>query len=36
MFDKMEKIGKHIFHLVWDLATREDRIVVDGEVKSND
>lgn len=33
MFDKMEKIGQHIFHLVWELANREERINVDGEVK---
>ena len=34
MFDKMEVIGRHIFHLAWDLANREERIVVDGEVKA--
>ena len=28
-FDKMESIGRHIFHLTWELANREDRIVVD-------
>jgi hypothetical protein len=33
MFDKMEVIGRHIFHLAWDLANRENRIVVDGVVK---
>lgn len=32
-FDKMALVGKHIFHLIWDLANRADRIVVDGEVK---
>ena len=29
----MEKRSKHIFQLAWELANREDRIVVDGEVK---
>jgi hypothetical protein len=33
MFDKMEVIGRHIFHLAWDLANRENRIIVDGVVK---
>ena len=33
MFPKMEKIGRHVFHLIWDLANRDKRIVVDGEVK---
>ena len=33
-FDKMEKIGRHIFHVAWDLANREKKIVVDGEVKA--
>ncbi len=32
-FDKMEKVGRHIFHLVWELSNRDDRIVVDGEVR---
>lgn len=32
-FDKMEKIGKLIFHTAWELANREDRIKVDGVVK---
>lgn len=32
-FNKMEKVGRHIFHLIWELANRPDRIVVDGEVK---
>ncbi len=35
MFDKVEKIGRHIFHLTWELANREDRIVVDGPVPVN-
>lgn len=29
-FPKMQKIGRLIFHLAWDLANRPDRIVVDG------
>lgn len=33
MFPKMERIGRHIFHLIWNLANRDGRIVVDGEVK---
>ena len=32
-FNKMEKVGRLIFHTIWELANREDRIVVDGEVK---
>lgn len=32
-FEKMESVGRHIFHLVWELANRADRIEVDGEVK---
>ena len=32
-FEKMEKVGRLIFHTTWELANREDRIVVDGEVK---
>lgn len=32
-FDKMAKVGQLIFHTAWDLANREDRIRVDGEVK---
>lgn len=35
LFDKMEKVGRHIFHVTWELANREDRIVVDVEVKAN-
>ncbi len=33
MFDKMETIARHIFYLTWELANREERIVVDGEIK---
>ena len=32
-FEKMEKVGKLIFHTIWELADREERIVVDGEIK---
>ena len=32
-FEKMEKVGRLIFHTTWELANRDDRIVVDGEVK---
>jgi len=32
-FEKMEKVGRLIFHTTWELANRADRIVVDGEVK---
>jgi hypothetical protein len=32
-FTKMEKVDKHIFHVVWELANRADRIRVDGAVK---
>lgn len=32
-FDKMAHVGQLIFHTIWDLANRPDRIVVDGEVK---
>lgn len=32
-FEKMEKVGRHIFQLVWELSNRDERIVVDGEVK---
>jgi hypothetical protein len=32
-YSKMEKIAKHIFYLAWDLANRQERIVVDGEIK---
>lgn len=30
---KAEKVARHISQLVWELANREDRIVVDGEIK---
>jgi hypothetical protein len=32
-FDKMSEITKHIYHLAWELANVEERIIVDGEVK---
>ena len=32
-FDKMEKVGRHFFHTAWELANREERIVVDGVVE---
>jgi len=32
-FEKMEKVGRLIFHTTWELANRAERIVVDGEVK---
>jgi len=32
-FNKMENVGKHIFHTVWDLSNRDDRIRVDGKVE---
>jgi len=32
-FDKMEKIGRLIFHTIWELANREERITVDGKVQ---
>lgn len=28
LFPKMEKVGRHIFHLVWELANRDERIPV--------
>ena len=28
-YDKMAKIGRHIFHLIWELGNREDAIEVD-------
>lgn len=34
-FDKMAKIGRHIFHLIWELANRDDAIQVDGTVMPN-
>jgi Zn-dependent M28 family amino/carboxypeptidase len=33
MYDKMVTIGKHVFNLIWKLADRDQRIVVDGVVK---
>ena len=33
LFDKVEKVGRLIFHTAWELANREERIVVDGVVK---
>lgn len=32
-YEKMAKIGRHIFALAWELANREERIVVDGIIK---
>jgi Peptidase family M28 len=32
-FDIMANRGKHIFHVIWELANRANRIVVDGEIK---
>lgn len=32
-FEKMAKIGRLIFHTTWELANRDERIVVDGIVK---
>lgn len=33
-FEKMEKVGQHIFHLVWELANRDAKINVDGKVQA--
>ena len=33
-FDRIQKIGQLAFHTVWELANRDDRIVVDKEDKS--
>ena len=33
MFNKVEKVARLIFHTAWELANREERIVVDGIVK---
>ncbi len=33
-FDKMQNVGRLIFHTLWELANRNDRIVVDGEIKA--
>lgn len=32
-FDKMAHVGQLIFHTIWELANRPERIVVDGEIK---
>ena len=32
-FEKMEKVGRLIFHTTWEIANREERLVVDGKVK---
>lgn len=32
-FEKMEQVGRHIFHVVWKLANRNTRIKVDGTVR---
>ncbi len=32
-FDIMASRGKHIFHVIWELANRKNRIEVDGEIK---
>jgi hypothetical protein len=32
-FEKMEKVGRLIFHTAWELANRDERIRVDGEIK---
>lgn len=32
-FDKMAKIGKLIFHNIWTIANRAERLKVDGEIK---
>lgn len=32
-FGKMETVGRHIFHLLWELANRDEKIKVDGVVK---
>ena len=32
-FQKMEKVARHFFHTAWDLANRNDRIIVDGKVE---
>lgn len=33
MFDKMARLGKHVFHTIFELANRQDRIRVDGAIK---
>lgn len=32
-FEKMANVGKLIFHTLWELANRAERIVIDGEIK---
>lgn len=32
-FDVLASRGKHIFHVIWEIANRANRIVVDGEIK---
>jgi hypothetical protein len=32
-FEKMEKVGRLIFHTTWEIANREDRLVVDGVIR---
>lgn len=32
-FDKMANVGQLIFHTLWEVANRKERIVVDGEIK---
>lgn len=29
LYNKMELVGKHIFHVTWELANRDERIIVD-------
>ena len=33
LFDKMASVGKLIFHTIYELANRKDRIIVDKEIK---
>jgi len=33
LFDKIEKIGRLVFHTAWELANRDDRIKVDSNKK---
>jgi hypothetical protein len=32
-FEKMEKVGRLIFHTTWEIANREERLEVDGEIR---
>jgi hypothetical protein len=32
-YERMAKVGKHIFYLAWEIADRPDRIKVDGQIK---